>query len=65
MYNDLPSPTGIAGDRYGNIYVACFSDNMIYKITPDGKRIIFIKDAKINGPIALVSDNNDNIYIYR
>ena len=63
MYNDLPSPTGIAGDRYGNIYVACFSDNMIYKITPDGKRIIFIKDAKINGPIALVSDNNDNIYI--
>ena len=63
MYNDLPSPTGIAGDRAGNIYVACFSDNMIYKITPDGKRIIFIKDSRINGPIALVSDTYDNIYI--
>ena len=63
MYNDLPSPTGIAGDKLGNIYVACFSDNMIYKITPDGKRIIFIKDSRINGPIALVSDNNDNIYV--
>jgi len=63
IYNDLPSPTGIAGDRAGNIYVACFSDNMIYKITPDGKRIIFIKDSKINGPIALVSDTYDNIYV--
>jgi tetratricopeptide (TPR) repeat protein len=63
MYNNLPSPTGIAGDRYGNIYVACFSDNMIYKITPDGKRIIFVKDSRINGPIALVSDETDNIYV--
>ena len=63
MYNNLPSPTGIAGDKFGNIFVACFSDNMIYKITPDGKRIIFVKDAKINGPIALVSDNEDNIYV--
>jgi len=63
MFNNLPSPTGIAGDRFGNIYVACFSDNMIYKITPDGKRIIFLKDSKINGPIALVNDNEDNIYV--
>ena len=63
MFNNLPSPTGIAGDRFGNIYVACFSDNMIYKITPEGKRIIFLKDSKINGPIALVNDNEDNIYV--
>lgn len=63
MFNNLPSPTGITGDKFGNIYVACFSDNMIYKITPDGKRIIFIKDSKINGPIALVSDKSDNIYV--
>lgn len=63
MYNNLPSPTGIAGDSQGNVYVACFSDNMIYKITPDGKRIIFIKDSKINGPIAMVSDTKDNLYI--
>ena len=63
MYNNLPSPTGITTDKLGNIYVACFSDNMIYKITPDGKRIIFVKDSKINGPIAMVSDNNGNIYV--
>ena len=63
MYNDLPSPTGIAVDKFGNVYVACFSDNMIYKITPDGKRIIFVKDSKINGPIAIANDINDNLYI--
>ncbi|MBO6087273.1 tetratricopeptide repeat protein [bacterium] len=63
IYNNLPSPTGIAGDNFGNIYVACFSDNMIYKITPDGKQMIFIKDSKINGPIAMVSDTRDNLYI--
>lgn len=63
VYKDLPSPTGIATDRAGNLYVACFSDNMIYKITIDGKRIIFVKDAKINGPIAMVSDGYDNLYV--
>ena len=36
---------------------------MIYKITPDGKRILFVKDAKINGPIALANDNSGNIYV--
>lgn len=63
VFNNLPSPTGIVADKSGNIYVACFSDNMIYKITPDGKRIIFIKDPKINGPIAMVNDSLGNIYV--
>jgi hypothetical protein len=63
MYNNIPSPTGIATDSFGNVYIASFSDNMIYKITPDGKQMIFIKDTKINGPIAMVSDNNGNIYV--
>lgn len=63
IYNDLPSPTGIASDNQGNIYVACFSDNMIYKITPDGKQMIFVKDTKINGPIGMVNDIHGNLYI--
>ena len=63
VYNDIPSPTGITTDNNGNIYVACFSDNMIYKITPDGKRIIYVKDSRINGPIAMVSDSAGNIYV--
>ena len=63
MYNDIASPTGITTDSNGNIYVACFSDNMIYKITSDGKKFIFIKDAKLNGPIGMVSDAAGNIYV--
>ena len=63
MYNDIASPTGITSDKNGNVFVACFSDNMIYKITPDGKKLIFIKDAKINGPIDMVSDDAGNIYV--
>jgi tetratricopeptide (TPR) repeat protein len=63
MYNNIPSPTGIATDKNGNVFIASFSDNMIYKITPDGKKIIFVKDAKINGPIAMVSDSAGNLYV--
>lgn len=63
MYNNIPSPTGIVSDEHENLYVACFSDNMIYKITPDGKKIIFLKDSKINGPIGMVNDSSGNIYI--
>lgn len=63
MYNNIPSPTGITTDTQGNVFIASFSDNMIYKVTPDGRQMIFIKDAKINGPIAMVSDLNGNIYI--
>lgn len=63
MYNDIPSPTGITTDSSGNVFVACFSDNMIYKISPDGKKVIFIKTPKLNGPIAMVSDKSGNIYV--
>lgn len=63
MYNNIASPTGITSDKNGNVYVACFADNMVYKITPDGKRVIFLKDSRVNGPIGMVSDDNGNIYI--
>lgn len=63
MYNNIPSPTGITTDSSGNVFVACFSDNMIYKITPDGRKIIFIKNSDINGPIAMASDAAGNIYV--
>lgn len=63
MYNNIASPTGITTDSQGNVYVACFADNMVYKISPDGKRIVFIKDSKLNGPIGMVSDTSGNIYV--
>ncbi len=62
VYEDIMSPTGITSDSSGNLYVAGYSDNVIFKITPDGKRIIFLKDKRLNGPIGLAADGA-NIYI--
>lgn len=63
IYENITSPTGMTTDSNGNLYVAGFSDNTIYKITTDGKKVIFFKDARLNGPIGMVSDSNGNIYI--
>lgn len=63
MYNNIPSPTGIATDSQGNVYIASFSDNIIYKVTPDGRQLVFIKNSQINGPIAMASDANGNMYV--
>ena len=57
------SPTGIASDKNGNLFVAGFSDNIIYKITPNENKIIYLKDKKINGPIGIVLDELGNLYI--
>ena len=62
-YNDISSPTGIVTDLSGNLYVAGFSDNTIYKIGPDNKKIVYIKSPKIDGPIGLAMDKTGNIYI--
>lgn len=63
IFNNLSSPTGLTSDSEGNLYVAGFSDNTIYKITPDGKKVVFLKDVRVNGPIGLAIDNKENIYI--
>lgn len=63
IYENILSPTGITTDSSGNVYVATFSDNTILKITPDGKRQVFLKSSQINGPISLASDSIGNIYV--
>lgn len=63
IYENILSPTGITTDTYGNVYVATFSDNTILKITPDGKRHVFLKSELINGPISMASDREGNIYV--
>lgn len=63
VYENVLSPTGVTTDKEGNVYVATFSDNSIIKITPDNRRIVFLKSDKIKGPIALASDEVGNIYV--
>lgn len=63
MYSDITSPTGLVTDKNGNLFVAGFSDNTIYKIGPDNKKIVYIKSEKIDGPIGLAIDIDENIYI--
>lgn len=63
IYENLAAPTGITSDNDGNIYVAEYNNNSIIKITPDGKKIVYIKDTKISGPIGLALDKSKNIYI--
>lgn len=63
FYENIASPTGITSDKSGNLYVAGYSDNVIYRITPGGDKVVFLKDNRLNGPIGLVSDDLDNIYV--
>jgi tetratricopeptide (TPR) repeat protein len=63
IYENIASPTGITSDNNGNLYIATFADNSIIKISPDNKRIVFVKSPQISGPISLVSDNVGNLYL--
>ena len=63
VYDNITSPTGIAADNNGNLFVAGYSDNTIYKISPDNKKLVYIKDPRIDGPIGLAIDDDENIYI--
>ena len=63
IYTDITSPTGIATDSEGNLFVAGYSDNTIYKICSPEKKLVFLKDNRIDGPIGLAIDSEDNIYI--
>lgn len=63
VYENIPSPTGITADNSGNLFVAGFSDNVIFKITPQGERIVFLKDKRLDGPIGIINDTDGNLYI--
>lgn len=62
-YPNITSPTGVTTDKYGNLYVSSFTDNAIFKIQPDGKRVLFYKSNNLKGPISLACDDAGNIYV--
>ena len=56
-------PTGIVRDEYGNFYVANYSENVIYRVSPDGQKTVFASSDDINGPLGLAIDQRGNIYV--
>ncbi len=60
---EISAPSGIATDNRGNIFVASFIENQIYKISIYGQKVIFSKSNLIHGPIGLAIDKDNNIYV--
>ena len=57
------APSGTAIDTRGNIYVASFLENQIYKISIYGQKTVYSQSNLIQGPIGIAMDKNDNLYI--
>lgn len=63
LFENLLSPTGVASDVYGNIYIAHYNTNTITKIACDNTKSVYVKDTKINGPVAMTIDIEGNLYV--
>ena len=60
---EFSAPSGVAIDSRGNIFVASFLENRIYKISIYGQKEPLAKSNLIQGPIGIAMDKNDNIYV--
>ena len=60
---EFQAPSGTVVDNRGNIYVASFSENQIYKISIYGQKTVLSKSNLIQGPIGLAIDRENNIYV--
>ncbi len=61
-------PSGIAIDSFGNVYVASYSENTIYKFTGDGKYILNFGrkgsgNGQLNSPIGIAVYDNGNVLV--
>jgi len=74
---ELYYPTGVAVDKYGNVFIADLGENCVRSINNEGIISTIAGNgtvgnsgnggpataAKLNSPIAVLADNADNIYI--
>ena len=58
---NLNSANGSDFDSNGNLFVASYQSDAVFKFTPDGTRTTFA--SNLNGPAGLWVDNNDNVYV--
>ncbi len=57
-------PTGVVVDGSGTLYVANFSKNTIYKVSPNGEKQLLASGFGINGPVGMTLDSRTNdLYI--
>lgn len=57
----LVNPSGLALDRYSNLFVSCRNDGTIHKVTPDGRAEQWIEGMGIATGIAF--DGDGNLYV--
>lgn len=62
-YKKIPTPSGIAKDNTGNLYVANFSKNSITVITTKNEQKILYKGAALSGPSGIAIDGYNNVYV--
>ena len=60
-YKGFSSPTGIAADRHGNLYVSNWGIGTVTKIDFNGKSSTFIED--LGSPAGLAFDATGNLYV--
>ena len=63
LMDNFNTPAGVVVDSDGNMFVACYSDNLIVKVDEKKKHTNFVKDYLLDGPIGLAIDAYDNIYV--
>jgi|GEM_PF-1214799 len=63
VYEGIRAPSGVTVDRNGNMYVASYSENTIYKITPQNQKSVFAGPNVLGGPIGVAVDNAGNVYV--
>ena len=63
LLTSMQAPSGVAADSEGNAYAASFSENKIYKITPDGAKSVYVWPVNLGGPVGIVMDSENNLYV--
>ncbi len=58
LASNINGPTGTAVDQDGNVYVASYWSDIIYKVTPEGERTIFASGGALHSVDGLLFHNN-------